>query len=101
MNLDEDLASAAGRKIVDLFTNHQPTSLPMPKQKPVHEVRLGSVKAAIWENQTDNGSPYEPDEVKLQLHPYRLCLVKQAWYLIARPVGEDAPRTFGWPGSRR
>ena len=25
------------------------------KQKPVHEVRVGSVKAAIWENQTENG----------------------------------------------
>jgi hypothetical protein len=30
----------------------------MPKQKPVHEVRLGSVKAAIWENQTDNGTRF-------------------------------------------
>ncbi len=30
----------------------------MPKQKPVHEVRLGSVKAAIWENQTDAGTRY-------------------------------------------
>ncbi len=39
-------------------------------------------------------SPYEADEVKLQLHPYRLCLVKQAWYLIARPIDETAPRTF-------
>ena len=25
------------------------------KQKPVHEVRVGGVKAAIWENPTDNG----------------------------------------------
>lgn len=39
-------------------------------------------------------SPHEADEVKLQLHPYRLCLVKQAWYLIARPAGEQVPRTF-------
>lgn len=30
----------------------------MPKQKPVHKVRLGSVKAAIWENQTDSGTRY-------------------------------------------
>ncbi len=30
----------------------------MPKQKPIHEVRLGSVKAAIWENQTDNGTRF-------------------------------------------
>lgn len=39
-------------------------------------------------------SPHEPDEVKLHLHPYRLCLCKQAWYLIARPDGDDAPRTY-------
>lgn len=39
-------------------------------------------------------SPHEPNEVKLQLHPYRLCLVKQAWYLIARPDGDNAPRTY-------
>jgi hypothetical protein len=25
------------------------------KQQPIHEVRLGSVKAAIWQNQTNNG----------------------------------------------
>ena len=27
----------------------------MPKDKPVHEVRLGAIKAAIWKNDTDNG----------------------------------------------
>ncbi len=30
-------------------------SKPKSKQRPVHEVRLGRVRAAIWENQTDNG----------------------------------------------
>ena len=30
----------------------------MPKPKPAHEVRLGSVKAAIWKNDTDNGVRY-------------------------------------------
>jgi predicted DNA-binding transcriptional regulator YafY len=39
-------------------------------------------------------SPHEPYEVKLDLHPYRLCLVKQAWYLIARRGGDDTPRTY-------
>jgi hypothetical protein len=27
-----------------------------PKQKPVHEIRLGLVKATIWENATTNGT---------------------------------------------
>ena len=26
-----------------------------PKQRPVHEVRLGRVRAAVWENQTEGG----------------------------------------------
>lgn len=33
----------------------------MPKPQPVHpvhEVRLGAVKAAIWKNPTDNGTRY-------------------------------------------
>jgi len=28
----------------------------MSKQKPVHEIRLGRIRAAIWENKTQNGS---------------------------------------------
>jgi len=38
-------------------------------------------------------SPYAAKAVKLRLHPYRLCLVKQAWYLIARAKSEQ-PKTF-------
>ena len=30
----------------------------MAKDKPVHEVRLGAIKAAIWKNDTDNGVRY-------------------------------------------
>lgn len=26
------------------------------KDRPVHEVRMGRIKAAIWENKTDNGT---------------------------------------------
>ncbi|MHB0960890.1 MAG: hypothetical protein ACYC0X_33425 [Pirellulaceae bacterium] len=28
----------------------------MSKQKPVHEVRLGRIKAVVWENDTQNGT---------------------------------------------
>ena len=28
----------------------------MSKQKPAHEIRLGRVKATIWENETDQGT---------------------------------------------
>jgi predicted DNA-binding transcriptional regulator YafY len=39
-------------------------------------------------------SPYEADTVQLRLYPYRLCLIKNAWYLIGRPTDSDQPRTF-------
>lgn len=39
-------------------------------------------------------SPYEDKPVKLTLHPYRLCLVKSAWYLIGRTPQESLPRTY-------
>lgn len=39
-------------------------------------------------------SPYEGESVKLTLHPYRLCLVKSAWYLIGRAIQESQPRTY-------
>jgi len=29
---------------------------PTTKQKPAHEIRLGRIKATIWENETDNGT---------------------------------------------
>lgn len=39
-------------------------------------------------------SPYQPMAVAVKLHPYRLALVKQTWYLIARPDDEDRPLTY-------
>lgn len=30
----------------------------MEKQKPIHEVRLGSIKAAVWQNNTNSGVRY-------------------------------------------
>jgi predicted DNA-binding transcriptional regulator YafY len=39
-------------------------------------------------------SPYETKPVKLTLHPYRLCLIKSAWYLIGRTTTDEQPRTY-------
>jgi len=39
-------------------------------------------------------SPYEDKFKRLELHPYRLCLVRQAWYLVARPEDADPPQTY-------
>ena len=37
----------------------------MANQKPVHEIRLGKVKAAIWRNETDAGLRYSVTIVRL------------------------------------
>jgi hypothetical protein len=29
-----------------------------PKDKPIHEVRIGSIKAAVWKNETTGGVRY-------------------------------------------
>ena len=43
------------------MANNQRTQQQQPrsndaKQKPVHEIRMGRIKAAIWANETDNGT---------------------------------------------
>ena len=35
------------------------------KQKPAHEIRMGRIKATIWENETDNGSRHNVTVAKL------------------------------------
>ena len=37
---------------------NSPAPAPAPRNQPVHEVRLGGIKAAIWQNQTEAGVRY-------------------------------------------
>ncbi|GIW83121.1 MAG: hypothetical protein KatS3mg105_4928 [Gemmatales bacterium] len=37
----------------------------MSKQQPVHEIRLGAVKAVIWENETDSGTRHNVQIARL------------------------------------
>ena len=37
----------------------------MPQQKPVHEIRLGSVKATIWADETQNGRRFNVNVCRL------------------------------------
>ena len=37
----------------------------MANQRPIHEIRLGKVKAAIWKNETDAGSRFSVSIVRL------------------------------------
>jgi predicted DNA-binding transcriptional regulator YafY len=58
---------------------------------------IRTIQAALLERKQVTGlyaSPYQSKPTRLQLHPYRLCLVRHAWYLIARPTSESAPKTY-------
>jgi len=64
---------------------------------PEQRARITAVQKALVERKRITGtyqSPYEPGLVTFDLHPWRIALVKQAWYLIARPEGGDQPRTY-------
>ena len=37
----------------------------MTNAKPIDEIRLGSIKASIWKNQTENGSRYNVTVTRL------------------------------------
>jgi hypothetical protein len=52
------------------MAKQQPTSKPQPEaeppsRQPVHEIRLGRVKAAIWANPTEDGVRYAASPVRL------------------------------------
>jgi predicted DNA-binding transcriptional regulator YafY len=65
-----------------------------------HEEHRGTIRTiqyALVERHALEGtysSPYQTAEKTILLHPIRLCLVKQAWYLIARPDGSNRPTTY-------
>ena len=61
-----------------------------------HET-IRTIQWALWQGRNLTGtyaSPYESEPKRLDLHPYRLCLVRQGWYLIARPNHSDRPQTY-------
>lgn len=62
-----------------------------------HQQTIQKVQRALIQKQRIGGtytSPYEPKPVDLHLNPIRLCLIKNAWYLIATPVGDEKPKTY-------
>ena len=62
-----------------------------------HREAIKTVQFALLEGRQLSGlyeSPYEEGPIKLRLHPYRLCLIKNAWYVIGMPVDMHGPRTF-------
>ena len=62
-----------------------------------HHEAIRTIQLALLQGKQVSGlyeSPYEPTPVRLKLHPYRLCLIKNAWYVIGKTASEATPRTY-------
>jgi len=62
-----------------------------------HRQLLSVAQLALLQSKKLSGiykSPYETEPTKLWLHPYRLCLIKSAWYLIGRHEEDESPKTY-------
>ena len=62
-----------------------------------HHEAIRTIQLALLQGKQISGlyeSPYEPAPVRLKLHPYRLCLIKNAWYVIGTMADEKVPKTF-------
>lgn len=62
-----------------------------------HSEAIKTIQFALLKTQQVSGnyeSPYESKSLKLTIHPYRLCLVKQAWYVVGNIDGEKEVKTF-------
>ena len=62
-----------------------------------HQEMIRTVQWSLIKGKQVTGqyqSPYQERPVKLTLHPYRLCLAGQAWYLIARSSEGKFPKTY-------
>ncbi len=62
-----------------------------------HQEVIKTVQWALLKSKQLAGkyaSPYVERPCRLTVHPYRLCLIRHAWYLIARPTNKEEPRTY-------
>ena len=62
-----------------------------------HHEAIRTIQLALLQGKQISGlyeSPYEPAPVRLKLHPHRLCLIKNAWYVIGTMADETVPKTF-------
>lgn len=62
-----------------------------------HQEVIRTVQQSLLQGKQISGlyeSPYEGSPIRLKLHPYRLCLIKNAWYVIGKMANEAKPRTY-------
>jgi predicted DNA-binding transcriptional regulator YafY len=96
----DKLAAKASEETYSLLQEAQQFTQVLDLKLADHSRHLECVRTVQWaliEKKQLTGqyqSPYEGKSVKVTLHPYRLCLIKSAWYLIGKSRGDAGPRTY-------
>ena len=71
-------------------------SMPKPKDKPVHEVRIGFIKAAIWQNNTDAGVRYNVTLARLYKDGEEWCSTDSFGRDDLLLLGKVADQAHSW-----
>ena len=96
----EKLSAKADKKSESILTEAQRFTQVLDLKLVDHDRHREIIRTVEWaliEKKQITGhyqSPYEANPVKLTLHPLRLAMIKQAWYLIAQSEKEKEPRTY-------
>jgi predicted DNA-binding transcriptional regulator YafY len=96
----DKVASSANERTHELLKEAQQFTEVLDLKLADHSRHLDFIRTVQWaliEKKQLTGqyeSPYEEKPVKVTIHPYRLCLIKSAWYLIGKTRGDDGPRTY-------
>ncbi|WP_197171924.1 helix-turn-helix transcriptional regulator [Novipirellula aureliae] len=96
----EKLAAASKDEVAEMLADAQrimeALDLKLADHSKHHEV-LRTIQWALIEGRQITGqykSPYQEKTIELRLHPLRICLTGQAWYLIARKTASERPKTY-------
>jgi predicted DNA-binding transcriptional regulator YafY len=85
----QQLLADAG-KLIEVF------SLQLADHSSHHDA-IKTVQLALLNSKKIAGvyeTPHEPKPRKVVIHPYRLCLIKAAWYVVGRLDRESMPKTL-------
>lgn len=94
------IAASSSREVADLLADADKLISVFGLQLADHSGHRETIRTIQWallEKKQVTGryqSPYEDSPVSLRLHPYRLCLIKNAWYVIGKANQYDNIRTF-------
>jgi predicted DNA-binding transcriptional regulator YafY len=94
------IAAASSEEVVELLADAEAVMTVLNLKLADHSRHQDMIRAVQWalvkQRQVSGQyiSPYKERPVKLTLHPYHLCFVNQAWYLIAWPMEGNVPKTY-------